>query len=241
ALSRACSPVDPSPSGVSVLERVPELDRGLADPPAEEHFLPVAERGEVEQAGVGILQLHADQRQLVHDLLQLARQLRELRRAGVADPFAAAVPCNDADDLALLVLELREPGAQLYHPFRERAYLSECAVSLVGREPAVGHHSKSSMRRRLAAWICFVAFVSFIAYVSRFPQGKPDPNLLYQWSAPAGELIVFAIIIGATLAITAGRYELLALRQPSSWGRALGLCVVLLVVVYALTSAIDPI
>jgi len=97
------------------------------------------------------------------------------------------------------------------------------------------------MRRRLVAWICFVAFVSFLAYVSRFTQGKPDRNVLYQWSTAVGELIVFGVIIGATLAITAGRYELLALRPPSSWGRALGLCVLLLVIVYALTSAIDPI
>src|SRR5262249_30066511 len=161
----------------------------------------------IEQAGVCVLQLHADQRQLVDDLLQLARQLRELGRAGVADPFAAAVAGDDANDLPLLVLELCEPRAQLHHPLRERAYLSTGAVSLVGGEPAVGHESRSSMRRRLAAWICFVAFVSFIAYVSRFTQGKPDRNVLYQWSTAAGELIVFAIIIGATLAITAGRYE----------------------------------
>jgi membrane protease YdiL (CAAX protease family) len=96
------------------------------------------------------------------------------------------------------------------------------------------------MRRRLVAWILFVALISGIAYASRFTQGKPDRNALYQWSTAVGELVVFAIIIVVTLAITGSRHELLALRRPASWPRALGLCLLLLGLVYAAVAAIDP-
>lgn len=96
------------------------------------------------------------------------------------------------------------------------------------------------MSRRLTAWILFVALISTVAYASRFSEGRPDRNVLYQWSTAAGELAVFAVIVVVTFAIAGSRSELLALRQPVSWRRALGLCVVLLVVVYGVIAAIDP-
>ena len=69
---------------------VPPLDCSLADPPAEQHLLAFAERGEVEQTAVGVLELDADRRQLVDDLLELARELREL---GVrASPTPSPLP-----------------------------------------------------------------------------------------------------------------------------------------------------
>src|SRR5213078_4207119 len=101
--SRAGSPVDPSPSGVSVLDAVPELDRVLADAPAEKDVLAVPDGREVEQAGVGILQLHPHQRQFVDDLLQLAREVRKLGRPRIADAFAASVAGDDANNLPLLI------------------------------------------------------------------------------------------------------------------------------------------
>jgi membrane protease YdiL (CAAX protease family) len=96
------------------------------------------------------------------------------------------------------------------------------------------------MTRRLVAWILFVALVSGVAYASRFTAGRPDRNALYQWSTAIGELTVFAVILAVTLAITGGRYDLLALNRPASWRQALVLCVLLLIVVYAAIAAIDP-
>jgi membrane protease YdiL (CAAX protease family) len=96
------------------------------------------------------------------------------------------------------------------------------------------------MTRRLVAWIVFVALVSGVAYASRFTAGRPDRNALYQWSTAVGELTIFVVILAVTLAIAGGRYELLALRPPVSWRRALMLCVLLLVVVYTVIAAIDP-
>jgi len=88
--------------------------------------------------------------------------------------------------------------------------------------------------------VLFGALISTIAYASRFTEGKPDRNALYQWSTALGELVVFAIIVAVTLAIAGSRHDLLALRRPRSWRRALGLCVLLLIVVYAAVAAIDP-
>jgi membrane protease YdiL (CAAX protease family) len=96
------------------------------------------------------------------------------------------------------------------------------------------------MTRRLVAWILFVALVSGVAYASRFTAGRPDRNALYQWSTAIGELTVFAVILAVTLAITGGRYDLLALNRPTSWGKALLWCLLLLIVVYAVIAAIDP-
>jgi len=96
------------------------------------------------------------------------------------------------------------------------------------------------MSRRLVAWFLFVALISAVAYASRFTQGRPGRNVLYQWSTAVGEVAVFAVIVVVTLAIAGSRKELLALRRPRSWGRAVLLCVVLLVVVYGVIAAIDP-
>ena len=85
-----------------------------------------------------------------------------------------------------------------------------------------------------------MAIISGIGYASRFSSGKPDRNALYMWSTFAGELLIFAVIFGVTMAITGPHRQLLALRQPESWGRALGLGFVLLAVVYGVIAAIDP-
>ena len=96
------------------------------------------------------------------------------------------------------------------------------------------------MTRRLVAWILFVALISGVAYASRFTAGRPGRNALYQWSTAIGELTVFAVILAITLAITRGRRELLALNRPASWRQALVLCALLLIIVYAVIAAIDP-
>jgi membrane protease YdiL (CAAX protease family) len=96
------------------------------------------------------------------------------------------------------------------------------------------------MSRRLAAWIGFIALVSAIGYASRFTAGRPDRNALYEWSTAVAELTVFAVIFAVTLAIAGAQQNLLALRRPASWRRALLLCLLLLVVVYGVIAAIDP-
>ena len=95
------------------------------------------------------------------------------------------------------------------------------------------------MRRRLVAWILFVALISSVAYASRFASGAPDRNALYKWSTAISELFVFAVIIAVTLAITGSQRQLLALRRPYSWRRAATLAVPVFVVVFVAISALD--
>jgi membrane protease YdiL (CAAX protease family) len=95
------------------------------------------------------------------------------------------------------------------------------------------------MRWRLAAWIAFGALVSAIAYASRFAEGPPERDALYKWSTAVGELFVFAIIIGVTLAIAGSQRQLLALRRPYSWRRAVAVAVPVFIVVFFAITAID--
>ena len=95
------------------------------------------------------------------------------------------------------------------------------------------------MRRRLVAWILFVALVSSVAYASRFASGPTDRNALYKWSTAISELFVFAVIIAVTLAIAGSQRQLLALRRPYSWRRAATLAVPVFVVVFVAISALD--
>jgi membrane protease YdiL (CAAX protease family) len=95
------------------------------------------------------------------------------------------------------------------------------------------------MRRRLVAWILFVALIASIAYASRFAAGPPDRNTLYKWSTAVSELFVFAVIIAVTLAIAGSQRQLLALRQPYSWPQALKLAVPVFIAAFVAISAID--
>jgi membrane protease YdiL (CAAX protease family) len=95
------------------------------------------------------------------------------------------------------------------------------------------------MRWRLVAWIAFGALVTAIAYTSRFTEGKPDRDALYKWTTAIGELVLFAIIIGVTLAIAGSQRQLLALRRPFSWKRAAAVAVPVFILVFLAITAMD--
>jgi uncharacterized protein len=94
---------------------------------------------------------------------------------------------------------------------------------------------------RLAGWLALVSALAFLNYTSRASNGKPPPNELYQWSTAVGGLILFALILGVVLWLAHGRArELLALRRPVSWPRALGLGLLVLVGIAILSGILDP-
>lgn len=77
-------------------------------------------------------------------------------------------------------------------------------------------------RPALTLWATFVLLFATLSYSVRFSSGKPDRNTLYKWSTAASGLIQF-LIVGAIVYGIAGlgdRRRLLALRRPTSWGRA---------------------
>jgi membrane protease YdiL (CAAX protease family) len=71
-----------------------------------------------------------------------------------------------------------------------------------------------------------------IGYVSRGVGGKPDPQILYEWSTAAGALIQDGIVLLLVLAIAGWRLELFALRRPESIGQAAMLMLTALVTIY---------
>ena len=95
------------------------------------------------------------------------------------------------------------------------------------------------MTRRLVAWLVFILIVTGIAYASRFIAGPLPENALYKWSTAVGEIFVFALIVAVTLAIVGSQRQLLALRRPYSWPRAMGAAVPLFIGVFIVISALD--
>jgi membrane protease YdiL (CAAX protease family) len=66
----------------------------------------------------------------------------------------------------------------------------------------------------------------------RATAGKPDPQVLYEWSFAALGLVQDGIILAIVLALARGNFGLLALRRPISWPAALRLLGVAIVGIY---------
>ncbi len=89
-------------------------------------------------------------------------------------------------------------------------------------------------RGRLAGWVALVGALSVLGYASRAAEGTPPDDLLYRYSTAVGGAVQYAVILAVVLAIGgARRKELLALRRPSSYGRAIGFGVLALAATYA--------
>jgi membrane protease YdiL (CAAX protease family) len=94
---------------------------------------------------------------------------------------------------------------------------------------------------KLVAWLALVGAQVAIGYASRAVGGKPDSNFVYHWSTSANVLIQYGLIFGIVLAISREETrELLALRAPRSWSRAAGIAVLVIALVVALETVLDP-
>jgi membrane protease YdiL (CAAX protease family) len=81
-------------------------------------------------------------------------------------------------------------------------------------------------RGRLTAWGCFVGLIALLNYASRFSgsgTGTSTRQEVYSYSTFAGGMILYAVWFGVVLLIAIDRFDLLALRRPARWGKALGL------------------
>jgi membrane protease YdiL (CAAX protease family) len=85
---------------------------------------------------------------------------------------------------------------------------------------------------RLALWLLLVAAMIALSYSSRATSGKPDPQVLYEWSTAVGAAIQDGILLLLVLAIAGARRDLLALRLPRSIPTAFRLLGIALVAVY---------
>jgi membrane protease YdiL (CAAX protease family) len=87
--------------------------------------------------------------------------------------------------------------------------------------------------RRLALWLALVLAMIALAYGTRASSGKPDPQVLYQWSTAVGGVIQDGIILLLVLAIAGFSTRLLALRLPASFWRTARILAGALVAIYA--------
>jgi membrane protease YdiL (CAAX protease family) len=74
---------------------------------------------------------------------------------------------------------------------------------------------------RLAGWFILVGLMITLAYAGRATGGKPDPQILYEWSTAVGGLVQDGIILLVVLWLASRDRDLLALRRPRSIGWAL--------------------
>jgi membrane protease YdiL (CAAX protease family) len=76
-----------------------------------------------------------------------------------------------------------------------------------------------------------------LSYSSRVASGKPDPQVLYEWSTAIGAVIQEAFVLVLVLAIAGSRRDLLALRRPQSIRAAARLLGIGLAAIYAFEVA----
>lgn len=97
-----------------------------------------------------------------------------------------------------------------------------------------------SGRGRLLGWTALVAALAALNYGSRAAGGKPERDVLYQYSTAIGGLLQYGIILAVVLALARpGAGQRLALRRPHSWGRAVVLAIASLLTVYAAALGLD--
>jgi membrane protease YdiL (CAAX protease family) len=87
---------------------------------------------------------------------------------------------------------------------------------------------------RLLAWLVFVVALTLLAYAARLSDAGTPDDLAYRYSSSVAALIQYGLMLGILLLIARGlpKGELLALRRPASWKRALGLAALALGVIY---------
>jgi membrane protease YdiL (CAAX protease family) len=98
------------------------------------------------------------------------------------------------------------------------------------------------MTRRIAGWSSFVVFFSILQYASRFTSGEPPKDFAYQWISSIGGLVEYGIVLGLALLITRGldRRRILGLSRPSSWWRALGISVLVVIALLVASALVAP-
>ncbi len=98
-------------------------------------------------------------------------------------------------------------------------------------------------RTRLFFWILFVGLIALINYGARFSGGnsvsrKSTHDAVYSYTTFVGGTILYAVWLGIVLLICIDRFDLLALRRPRSWLKALGLAGAAVFAVFAVEGLV---
>ena len=111
-------------------------------------------------------------------------------------------------------------------------------------EVEAGQSRPEASHIRLVFWSLFIGLIALGNYYARFfgsNNSGTAHQAVYSWSNFAGGTVLYAIWLGIILLICRDRFDLLALRRPWSWQRALVLAggVILAILVWeTLVSAI---
>jgi membrane protease YdiL (CAAX protease family) len=97
---------------------------------------------------------------------------------------------------------------------------------------------------RLAFWVFFVGLLTAVNYAARFSGGGStnrgvSHQEVYSYRIFAGGTVVYAIWLGIVLLIVRDRYDLLALRRPTSWWTALKLSLAAIAAIYIVEIAVS--
>ena len=99
-------------------------------------------------------------------------------------------------------------------------------------------------RHRLTIWAAFVLLLAAVNYASRFSGGSGGSgngarDEIYSYSTFAGGVILYAIWLGVVLLIARGRFDLLAMRPPPAWWRAIRLAAAVVVAIYVWEAVVS--
>jgi uncharacterized protein len=95
-------------------------------------------------------------------------------------------------------------------------------------------------RGRLVAWSVLVSALILLSYASRASGGKPPTDAAYKYTTAVGGVVQYGIILAVVLAIARPDFRrLLALRAPTSYGRALTTALGVFVVVYVISAIVS--
>jgi membrane protease YdiL (CAAX protease family) len=98
------------------------------------------------------------------------------------------------------------------------------------------------VRIRLILWTALVAAIAVLNYASRFSSSaasKGTRDVVYSYSTFAGGMLLYAIWGGIVFAIARPHFDLLALRRPKSWPRALGLAAGAIFAIYVCEAVVS--
>ena len=91
------------------------------------------------------------------------------------------------------------------------------------------------MRIRLLCWSLLVFAIAALNYASRFTGSsgsKSARDVVYSYSTFAGGMVLYAFWGGIVFLIAIDRFDLLAMRRPRSWPRAIGLAAAAIAAIY---------
>jgi membrane protease YdiL (CAAX protease family) len=104
----------------------------------------------------------------------------------------------------------------------------------------MGRVARPDTNWRLGGWCALIVFMSTIAYASQLTSGPPPKDVAYQWSSSILGLVQYGVILGILWLITLGldRRAFLAFRRPTSWPRAAGIAILVLIVVFIVSGIV---